>query len=146
MNNQVINIKASTVPPQGIYEKAREMFGADFRAGVVFTVGDTIHAMRFQIPDDLMVHERTHVLQQINYPGGPQAWWERYFEDIYFRFNQEMEAYNNQYKFICQKYKDRNTRAKEMHDLIRAINLLYKFDSLKLSKERIIKELTKGIN
>lgn len=58
-----------------------------------------------EIPDFLMVHEKTHIDQQGN---DSYAWWERYLEDEFFRIPQEVEAYGNQHKFLCERYKDRN--------------------------------------
>ncbi len=78
----------------------------------VFTFGETIYNPgRLNIPPDLMTHEKTHAQQQGEYPGGPDAWWGRYLQDKYFRIVQEVEAYGNQYRYICQKMiKDRNQR------------------------------------
>lgn len=68
---ETIEIKYSPkTPPAGIYEKARDMFGVDFRQGVVFTVGDTIHSQTWPLTPDLLTHEKTHVIQQDGYEGG----------------------------------------------------------------------------
>lgn len=112
---RAIEIKQSSVPPVGIYEKARDMFGVDFRKGAVFTVGNTIHSEHWPISPDLYEHEKTHVIQQDGYEGGFTQWWDRYFEDPYFRYTQEVEAYQNQYKFYCKAVKDRNQRAKFLY-------------------------------
>lgn len=122
---QIIEIKKSTRPPVIIYEKAKEMFGVDFDKGVTFTVGDTIHSKEFPISDDLMEHEQVHVIQQTNYIGGWKAWWERYFDDPYFRYIQELEAYQKQYKYYCIKTKDRNYRAKFLHTIASHLTNMY---------------------
>ncbi len=76
----------------------------------VYTYGDTLYnPNNLIIPDDLMRHEETHSEQQGN---DPDAWWGRYLIDPYFRISQEVEAYANQYDFMCQKIKDRNQRSK----------------------------------
>ena len=138
---EAIKIKFSTIPPAGIYEQARDMFGVDFRQGVVFTVGDTIHANKFPLPAHLYAHEKTHVIQQRAYSGGPNAWWARYFTDVYFRYSQEMEAYRVQYKYYCTEEKDRNKRAVFLHHLLKHITTIYGFD--KFPVEKIKKDLTK---
>lgn len=78
--------------------------------GIVFTFGDTIYN-----PDDglidapLLFHETTHSVQQ---GDNPTKWWARYLIDDDFRFVQELEAYQNQYKKYCELNKDRNARAR----------------------------------
>lgn len=93
------------------------IYEALYRAGLrpdlentVFTYGDTIYnPSAREIPNHLIEHEKTHILQQGDDPDG---WWNRYIQDPYFRIDQEVEAYANQYKFICHKVKDRNARHK----------------------------------
>lgn len=78
--------------------------------GLVFTYGDTIYN-----PDDgfidapLLFHEATHSVQQ---GEQPEKWWHRYLIDDDFRFVQELEAYQNQYKKYCELFKDRNAQAR----------------------------------
>ena len=78
-----------------IYNRAVKQFGVSFDDGTIFTIGDTIYS-RGELSDNLIVHERTHIKQQKEY--GVKEWWDRYFEDEKFRFEQEVEAYQNQYK------------------------------------------------
>lgn len=50
---------------------------------------------------DLACHEMTHVLQQGQFPD---AWWNSYAIDPEFRYEQELEAYRNQYNYlVCVK-------------------------------------------
>jgi len=95
------------LPPKHIYDRAREQFGVDFEKGVVFSYGDTLYA-RYSVDPDLFEHESTHGKIQIAFPGGPDAWWERYFTDAQFRFEQELIAYRAQYRFMKTQVKDRN--------------------------------------
>lgn len=138
---QIIQINKSTRPPEIIYETAQKMFGVDFNKGATFTVGNTIHSKEFPISDDLLEHEQVHVIQQTNYDGGWQAWWDRYFEDPYFRYVQELEAYQKQYKYYCSKHKDRNDRAKFLHIISTHLTTIYGLQaiglSLKQAKDRI---------
>lgn len=134
---EAIQIKYSPkTPPAGIYEKARDMFGVDFRQGVVFTVGDTIYSQTWPLTPDLMTHERTHVTQQSNYDGGALAWWDRYFDDAYFRYGQEIEAYRNQYQHLCGTFKDKNKRAVLLNTIIKHLRTMYGFEQFDANKMR----------
>jgi hypothetical protein len=75
---------------------------------VVITYGSRLFApMVRYIPEDLLRHEETHSAQQ---GANPDGWWDRYLTDPFFRIQQEAEAYGAQYKFVCEKVKDRNRR------------------------------------
>lgn len=90
-----------TPPPN--YEEVKKHFPtADFDKGTLFTYGDTCYCK--SITPDLVVHEETHTRQQAN----PEEWWSRYFVDVEFRLEQELEAYRNQWRFIKKNVKDRN--------------------------------------
>ncbi len=85
-------------------EEIRKYF--DIAEGTVFTFGDTLYSPRTdQIPDHLMIHEETHSKQQMKFLT-PNEWWNKYFKDIPFRLEQEVEAYQNQWAF----YKKDNNR------------------------------------
>lgn len=65
----------------------------------VFAYGDTLYnPIGKPIPQDLMIHEETHERQQKDY--GVEAWWEMYLDNSTFRLTQEVEAYQNQFKFL----------------------------------------------
>ena len=87
-----------------IYERAKKQFGVNFYEGIVFTVGQNIHSI-LDLTPDLIVHEQTHIRQQLFY--GIEKWWDRYFIDNQFRFEQELEAYRAQYKFIKKHTQNR---------------------------------------
>ena len=79
----------------------------------VVTYGDTIYVPSGnKLPDHLMEHEKMHSVTQLEYPGGPDAWWQRYYADIYFRIQEEANAYGAQYAFSCRQVKDRNQQTK----------------------------------
>ena len=63
------------------------------------------------IPQDVMIHEAVHLKQQ---GENPKEWWEKYIIYKDFRFTQELEANQEQYKFACKVLKDRNQRAKSL--------------------------------
>ena len=64
--------------------------------GVCFTYGDLIYADIDILPKDVMVHERVHMKQQQK----PHEWWQQYNTDLKFRYEQEIEAYRAQYKYL----------------------------------------------
>ena len=104
---------SSENPPEKIYKKALELFGSvvSFDSGVVFTVGDTIYCKE-SLSRDLLEHEKTHVIQQESL--GWEKWWEFYFSNPSFRYEQELEAYCKQYRWLLENCKDR----KKIHDYL----------------------------
>lgn len=64
----------------------------------LFTYGDTLYnPSGLYIPPDYMQHEEHHSGQQGHNDEGAGKWWARYFQDPYFRVDQEAEAYGIQY-------------------------------------------------
>lgn len=81
----------------------------------VFTYGDTIYnPSGKEIPEYLLVHEEVHSKQQGN---KPKEWWEQYIKDQKFRLQQETEAYAAQLAFMCSEQRDRNQRARVLHEI-----------------------------
>ena len=65
----------------------------------VFTYGSELYnPIGLEISQDLLVHEETHEQQQKDI--GVENWWNMYIENKGFRLKQEVEAYQNQYKFL----------------------------------------------
>ena len=90
-------------PPN--YDEICKVFKIRGITNVVFTYGDTLYNPgKNTITGDLREHEETHAVQQENFPGGPAAWWKKYLEDVEFRLNQEVKAYQRQYQYCCEKY------------------------------------------
>ena len=86
------------LPP--IWNKVIEAGMKPQKESTIFTYGNIIYVPNkdLELPDHLIIHEETHCKQQ---GSTPDAWWERYITDPYFRIDQEIEAYANQYRFIC---------------------------------------------
>ena len=114
MTEYKINIHIGEFPPEEIYSKCVKKWGVDFKDGVVFTYGTDIYS-QYPLPDDLIVHEKTHVRQQLEM--GKEKWWKKYFEDDKFRFNEELEAYRNQYKYFQNNIKDKNRLSESLQSL-----------------------------
>lgn len=79
--------------------------------GILYCYEDVIHN-----PDDVEVtpylgaHEETHMHQQLDI-GSAKTWWDKYLEDISFRFSQELQAHIIEYS-STYKIRDREKRAR----------------------------------
>lgn len=62
----------------------------------------------------VMKHEEVHEKQQ---GDNPEEWWARYLVDPSFRFCEELQAYQTQYREIKRKFKDKNTQARMLNTL-----------------------------
>lgn len=103
-------------PP--VYDQCVELFGISWN-NTVFAYGDTIHCKSIdKLTDHLIEHEMVHLKQQ---GGNPQVWWERYFVEGNFRLEQEIQAYQREYRYLRGK----SFNKEELHKLVRmwAINL-----------------------
>ena len=110
---QIINER----PPKWVWDECRKSFKID-EENIVFSFGNIIYNPRcIDIPDHLMVHEEVHGVQQNHNDADAAVWWKRYLEDPKFRIEQEVEAYAAQYRFICEKVKDKNARYRNLHML-----------------------------
>jgi len=108
------------LPPEGIYEICQKKFGVDFRRGVAFPYGNKIYLFRKDMmTPDLLVHEKTHIEQQKQFKS-PKEWWNKYLSDSSFRLGCEIEAYQNQWKFVEENYnrKDRRGLLEHMSKLL----------------------------
>jgi hypothetical protein len=117
-------------PP--VWNECVAMIGAEPR-NTIFAWGDIIYN-----PDDILVvdyliaHEEVHQRQQI-LAGGPEAWWSRYLDDVYFRLKQEVEAYAVQYLKMEENIRDRNWQYRVKVDLARKLSGPLYGNSLKTS-------------
>lgn len=88
--------------PQSVQKAARKVWEERGQEpininAICYTYGDTCYTQNSPLPKHLEVHERTHTKQQGEDPDG---WWERYGDDPLFRYEQELEAYRNQYRYF----------------------------------------------
>ncbi len=114
-------MKIVKAPPPN-YVAISDTFHLDSLVGFtpVFAYGDTLYnPTGLPISDDLMVHEETHSRQQQSI--GAEEWWKVYLKNEGFRLTQEVEAYREQYKFICQTF-NRNTRRIALQRLARDLS------------------------
>lgn len=107
-------------PPN--YNELKEAFGFSDRQTIYFTYGNVIYNPHGKsITPDLIRHEETHGEQQGYDPIVAKLWWQRYVVDKDWRMEQEGEAYGAQYAFICQQSRDRNLRARHLHEFAKAM-------------------------
>ncbi len=99
---KVINGK----PPN--YVEICEHFDIKDNEGVVFTYGNALYIPSGKKPPkDLMSHEQTHERQQREV--GVKEWWAKYFKDPKWRMEQELEAYQYQYRYARKNYSSGQT-------------------------------------
>lgn len=103
-------------PP--IWDECVKAFGEENIKDAVFPYGDMLYnPSKGPVPDHLEVHEAVHMDQQQHDESVAAIWWKRYIADVPFRIEQEVEACQAQYKFICTKVKDKNARFRNLHIL-----------------------------
>ena len=73
---------------------------ASYEKGVIFPFNQKIYT-RYPLSEHLKVHEETHIKQQGNLLGSIK-WVILYLISATFRLKQEIEAYQNQYKYIFE--------------------------------------------
>ncbi len=61
----------------------------------IFTYGNKVYSFT-KLSKSLVEHEKVHVRQQL--AMGPEVWWQRYFDDEEFRFQQELEAHQAEWR------------------------------------------------
>lgn len=71
---------------------------------IVFTYFEGIYTSK-PMPTDLFVHESVHYVRQGSGQDENRAkeWWLRYASDKEFRYQEELLAYREQYKYILKK-------------------------------------------
>lgn len=62
----------------------------------IFTYAPVVYVPGgFRLPVTIAAHERVHLRQQ---GDDPATWWERYVNDVEFRFQQELEAHRAEWR------------------------------------------------
>ena len=129
-------------PPDWIMKGCLDKFRVHVEQ-TVWTYGDTIFApdRDSSLPDHIIAHEEQHARQQSNQElmlkyiepteriddeklAGKMrdAWWKEFLSNPRFRLEQEAEAYGAQYRFYCERVKDRNRRALFLVQLARTLS------------------------
>jgi hypothetical protein len=96
-------------PPN--YEAIAARF--DITESVIFAYGDVIYNPSGGIiPPSVMAHEQVHGTRQ---GADVEWWWKRYLDDDEFRLFEEIQSHRAEYKYLYDRTKDRNARAKALH-------------------------------
>lgn len=104
-------------PP--IIDRIREVFPLD--GNEIFAWGETIYnPTGNKLPVWLIEHEKVHSRQHSDV-GGPEKWWDRYLVDPEWRYQQELEAHQREYRSFCAYNKDRNKRVKYLQMIARRL-------------------------
>lgn len=109
---------STTKPP--VWDTLTELYSVSWENTAV-AYGDTIHA-KYKLPPEVIEHERVHLEQQGHTKQGAAFWWERYLADEVFRYEQELQAYRAEYRYIKVHAKDRNKPAREAHRLAKQLS------------------------
>ena len=92
-------------------DQIREVF--PLSGSEIFAWGDTIYNPGGgDVPPWLVAHEKVHANQQMNDNGHfeTKEWWARYLVDRKWRFEQELEAHQVEYREFCRLNPQRNMR------------------------------------
>ena len=107
-------------------EQIDAAFGTRGKHGILYAHGGKIYnPSGVAVPPALIVHELTHIMRQGN---DSDAWWQKYIEDMEFRYDEELHAHKAELNTRLQATRDRNLRAKiVMETAARLSNPLYKY-------------------
>lgn len=79
---------------------------AKHRDRIWMTYGKEIYS-ESPIPQEILAHELKHVRQQTK-DMDKDVWWDKWLNDLEFRYAQELEGYREQYRYVAERVKDRN--------------------------------------
>lgn len=125
LQKQTAVLHSTEKPP--VWGELEKRFMPEWKRTAV-AYGNTIHAAQLPLPVDVEVHERTHLHQHGYTNDGAAKWWDRYLKDADFRYEQELEAYRDQYRFLCKTVKDRNDLARRTMKLARDLATMYELE------------------
>jgi hypothetical protein len=104
-------------PP--IFDKILAVLPGAADPGVIFAYGGKVWAPGHRaITRELDAHERVHIERQ---GENPAAWWDRYLEDVEFRFEEELIAHAVEYATYCRRHLDPIKRHKALHQIARKL-------------------------
>lgn len=85
------------------WDRLEKVFGVDWNSGIVVAWKGKIHTKVGKVSDHIYVHEQVHLKQQEKY--SPDDYLDKYIEDIEFRFQMELEAFQAEIAYIREFYK-----------------------------------------
>jgi hypothetical protein len=114
----MIDLKFSTEKPK-IYDKLHEQFNVSWDDGLIIADG-YILCCKYEIPPEKIIHELVHSKRQEKI--GKDLWWNLYLSKPTFLLEEEVLAYREEYKFICENIKDRNLRFECLYEMARTLS------------------------
>jgi len=130
-------------PPN--WDMLEERLGLQWGPGVIVTYGDTIYSPDHPLPEDVQTHEFVHVQQQCTFPGGPDAFVQRYLEDDDFRYKMELEAYRTQWISLKRDLPAGASKRQAVEPLVDKFLLDFNIGEIlytqKVSREQIRKDI-----
>ena len=130
-------------------EKILQVFPAARKTGVIFAYGDVVFTPSGEeLPPELIVHEEVHCKRQLQYPGGVEAWWDRYLTDASFRYIEELLAHRAEYRVLIQRAVNRNDRRACLNHVAKRLSspLYGRVVTLDKAKKDITDEFVPGHN
>lgn len=89
------------------WDLLEKTFGVSWER-VAVAYGNTAYS-KYPLLDDVKAHELVHLKQQKYNEKDADIWWKKYIADEHFRFDQELEAYQEQYKYLKARIKNSQT-------------------------------------
>lgn len=98
-------------PP--FWDRIIERFPMAAKGDVIFSWGNRIYRPNVMagLSKSLAAHEAVHCKRQMAYPGGTEAWWERYLIEAQFRLDEEIPAHKAEFAVLRAKYKSPSMKA-----------------------------------
>ena len=104
-------------PPN--YDLIADRFGDLNIPNAIFAYGDTIFNVKEPLAPHIIAHEMKHLEQQEK--TSAEEWWAEYLTNDEFRISQEVEAYHQQYVYICTRIKDKNAQTRLLNIMVKQL-------------------------
>lgn len=104
----MIDLETSKEIPS-IYYQLRDKFNVSWDDGIIIADTPKLHC-KYDIPPDKLVHEAVHIRRQNEV--GRDLWWELYLAKDTFRLEEEVLAYQAEWKFLKKTVPNREIRHK----------------------------------
>lgn len=107
--------------PPAIYPRIKKQFGDFWDKGLIITYYPNIYWIGGdRLPLRKVVHENVHIRQQARY--GVEKWWDDFISNKEFRLSQEVEAYQEEVKYIRSNVPNKQTRFKLIDEIAKDLS------------------------
>lgn len=130
------------------WDLLEKKFGVSWERTAV-AYGNTAYSKN-PLADDVKAHELVHLRQQNFNEIDADIWWDKYINDEQFRLEQEVEAYQIQYKYLQARIKDRNELFRRLDKMARDLSgtmygsLISYNVAIQLIKSKKVEQLLRG--